>query len=103
MPKAKTRWGQMMVALAGTGTWLILSASGAEAADAFKMGVIDPQVVLEKSKAIPPISKVRRESLSFSAAKSSRSGFTSYASIASQASPDMPRVILSAAAKTIPA
>src|SRR6476661_103783 len=51
MPMAKTRWGQMMVALAGTGTWLILSASGAEAADAFKMGVIEPQVVLEKSKA----------------------------------------------------
>jgi outer membrane protein len=51
MPKAKTRWGQMMVALAVTGTWLILSTSGAAAADAFKMGVIDPQVVLEKSKA----------------------------------------------------
>ena len=51
MPKAKTRWGQMVVTLAVTGTWLTLSASGAGAADAFKMGVIDPQVVLEKSKA----------------------------------------------------
>lgn len=51
MSMAKTRWGQIMVALAMTGAWLISSVSGVGAADAFKMGVIDPQTVLEKSKA----------------------------------------------------
>jgi outer membrane protein len=48
---AKTPWGQILVALAITGAWLISPLPGAHAADAFKMGVIDPQVVLEKSKA----------------------------------------------------
>lgn len=51
MSMAKTRRGQMLVALAITGAWLISSVSGVGAADAFKMGVIDPQTVLEKSKA----------------------------------------------------
>jgi outer membrane protein len=51
MSMAKTRRGQIMVALAMTGAWLISSISGVGAADAFKMGVIDPQAVLEKSKA----------------------------------------------------
>ena len=51
MPKAKTRWGQILVALAMTGAWLISPIAGARAADAFKMGVIDPQAVLERSKA----------------------------------------------------
>ena len=51
MPMAKTRLGQIMIALALTGAWLISSVSGVSAADAFKMGVIDPQAVLEKSKA----------------------------------------------------
>src|SRR6476646_5350251 len=51
MPMAKTRLGQIMVALALTGAWLISSVSAVSAADAFKMGVIDPQAVLEKSKA----------------------------------------------------
>ena len=51
MPMAKTRRGQVAVALAVIGTWLIIPLSGARAADAFKMGVIDPQMVLEKSKA----------------------------------------------------
>jgi outer membrane protein len=52
MPMAKTRWGQIAVAVAVMGAWLMLIAtSGAHAADAFKMGVIDPQMVLEKSKA----------------------------------------------------
>jgi outer membrane protein len=51
MSMAKTRRGQIMVALAFTGAWLISSVSGVGAADAFKMGVIDPQTVLEKSKA----------------------------------------------------
>jgi outer membrane protein len=50
MPMAKTHWGQMMITLAITGTCL-LPVSAARAADAFKMGVIDPQTVLEKSKA----------------------------------------------------
>ncbi|HWC51130.1 MAG TPA: OmpH family outer membrane protein [Nitrospira sp.] len=52
MPTAKTRWGQIAVAVTVMGAWLMLiAASGALAADAFKMGVIDPQMVLEKSKA----------------------------------------------------
>lgn len=51
MSTATTHWGQMMVASALIAAWLITSASGARAADAFKMGVIDPQAVLEKSKA----------------------------------------------------
>lgn len=51
MPMAKTRRGQMLVALAIIGAWLITSVAGVCAADAFKMGVIDPQAVLEKSKA----------------------------------------------------
>jgi outer membrane protein len=51
MPMAKTRRGQIMVALAITGAWLISLVSGVCAADAFKMGVIDPQAVLERSKA----------------------------------------------------
>jgi outer membrane protein len=48
---AKTPWGQMFVTLAITGAWLISPLAGAHGADAFKMGVIDPQMVLEKSKA----------------------------------------------------
>lgn len=51
MSMATTRWGQMTVASAVIAMWLITTASGAPAADAFKMGVIDPQAVLEKSKA----------------------------------------------------
>src|SRR4029079_8487797 len=51
MSMAKTRRGQILVALAMTGAWLISSVSGVGGADAFKMGVIDPQAVLEKSKA----------------------------------------------------
>jgi outer membrane protein len=51
MPMAKTRRGQITVAAAIIGAWLLISTSGAWAADAFKMGVIDPQMVLEKSKA----------------------------------------------------
>jgi outer membrane protein len=48
---AKTRLGHIGAALAVLGAWLVISTSGAWAADAFKMGVIDPQAVLEKSKA----------------------------------------------------
>jgi len=51
MSMAKTLRGQILVALVMTGAWLISSVSGVGAADAFKMGVIDPQAVLEKSKA----------------------------------------------------
>src|SRR5262245_25655859 len=51
MPTAKARLGQIVVALAVMAAWLIISTSGAQAADAFKMGVVDPQMVLEKSKA----------------------------------------------------
>ena len=51
MPMAKTHWGQITVALAIIGTCLSMPVSAARAADAFKMGVIDPQMVLEKSKA----------------------------------------------------
>ncbi len=51
MPTAKTRWGQIMVALAVTGACLIIPITGTRAADAFKMGVVDPQAVLERSKA----------------------------------------------------
>jgi outer membrane protein len=48
---AKTHWGHNLVALAIIGTWLIAPVPASRAADAFKMGVIDPQMVLEKSKA----------------------------------------------------
>ena len=51
MSMAKTLRGQIVGALVITGAWLISSVSGVGAADAFKMGVIDPQAVLEKSKA----------------------------------------------------
>ena len=51
MSMAKTLRGQILVALVITGAWLISSVSGVGAADAFKMGVIDPQAVLERSKA----------------------------------------------------
>ena len=51
MSMAKTLRGQILVALVITGAWLISSVSGVGAAEAFKMGVIDPQTVLEKSKA----------------------------------------------------
>src|ERR1043165_353056 len=51
MPMAKTRWGRIAAVLAVTGAWFVISTTGAQPADAFKMGVVDPQVVLEKSKA----------------------------------------------------
>jgi outer membrane protein len=50
MRMARTHWGQILVGLAMTVSCL-LPITGARAADAFKMGVIDPQMVLEKSKA----------------------------------------------------
>ena len=48
---AKTLWGQIPVSIMTI--WVLLGTlvSGAAAAETFKMGVIDPQAVLEKSKA----------------------------------------------------
>src|SRR5262245_9268085 len=51
MSIAKTRWGQVLVSIVTVYFLLGGLASGAAAAEAFKMGVIDPQAVLEKSKA----------------------------------------------------
>jgi outer membrane protein len=51
MPIATTPWGQTVLSIIAAGSILISLASGATAAEAFKMGVIDPQAVLEKSKA----------------------------------------------------
>ena len=43
--------GRMTLPLVAAGIILLASLSAAEAAEAFKMGVVDPQAVLEKSKA----------------------------------------------------
>jgi outer membrane protein len=43
--------GRMTLPLVAAGIMLLASLSAAEAAEAFKMGVVDPQAVLEKSKA----------------------------------------------------
>jgi outer membrane protein len=51
MPIAKTPWGQTIVSIVAIAFLLVGLTSGAVAAEAFKMGVIDPQAVLEKSKA----------------------------------------------------
>ena len=51
MPMVKTLSGQIVVALAVIGAWLLSPTFTTHAADAIKMGVVDPQVVLEKSKA----------------------------------------------------
>ena len=51
MPIATTPWGHTVLSIVAAGSILISLASGAAAAEAFKMGVIDPQAVLEKSKA----------------------------------------------------
>lgn len=51
MLTAKTPWGQTILSICASGALLIGLASEATAADPFKMGVIDPQAVLEKSKA----------------------------------------------------
>jgi outer membrane protein len=44
-------WGRTILFMALAGIVLIGSFSPAQAAEAFKMGVVDPQAVLEKSKA----------------------------------------------------
>jgi len=43
--------GRMTLPLVAAGIMLLASLPAAEAAEAFKMGVVDPQAVLEKSKA----------------------------------------------------
>ncbi len=43
--------GRMTLPLVAAGIILLASLSAAKAAEAFKMGVVDPQAVLEKSKA----------------------------------------------------
>jgi outer membrane protein len=51
MSTAKTRRGQTVLSICVSGALLFVLASAVTAAEAFKMGVIDPQAVLEKSKA----------------------------------------------------
>lgn len=46
-----TLLGRMTLPLVAAGIMLLASLPAAEAAEAFKMGVVDPQAVLEKSKA----------------------------------------------------
>ena len=43
--------GRMTLPLVAAGMLLLASLPAAQAAEAFKMGVVDPQAVLEKSKA----------------------------------------------------
>jgi outer membrane protein len=50
MPIRRTPWGQIMVSIVAAGALYVSLTTGAPAAEAFKMGVIDPQAVLEKSK-----------------------------------------------------
>jgi outer membrane protein len=51
MPIAKALWDHPILSIVATGSLLLSLTSGVGAAEAFKMGVIDPQAVLEKSKA----------------------------------------------------
>ena len=50
MPIRRTPWGQIMFSIVAAGALCVSLTTGATAAEAFKMGVIDPQAVLEKSK-----------------------------------------------------
>lgn len=51
MSTMKTHWGQPLLSSFAVGVLLVGLISTATAAEAFKIGVIDPQAVLEKSKA----------------------------------------------------
>jgi outer membrane protein len=51
MPTVKTLWGHTILSSAAVGALLIGLTTTVTAAEAFKMGVIDPQAVLERSKA----------------------------------------------------
>jgi outer membrane protein len=48
---ARIRWRQMTLPLIAAGMMLLVLVSAAQASEAFKMGIVDPQAVLEKSKA----------------------------------------------------
>jgi outer membrane protein len=51
MSTVKALWGHTLFGIVATGALLAGLALDATAAEAFKMGVLDPQAVLEKSKA----------------------------------------------------
>ena len=51
MHTSETLLGRITLPLVATGILLLASLPAAQAAEAFKMGVVDPQAVLEKSKA----------------------------------------------------
>jgi len=51
MSIVKAQWGRTLLSIFTTGALLVGVISLATAAETFKMGVIDPQAVLEKSKA----------------------------------------------------
>jgi len=51
MSIVKAQWGRTLLSIFATGALLVGMVSSATAAETFKMGVIDPQAVLEKSKA----------------------------------------------------
>jgi outer membrane protein len=51
MHTTETLLGRITLPLVATGILLFASLPAAQAAEAFKMGVVDPQTVLEKSKA----------------------------------------------------
>lgn len=51
MHTSETLLGRITLPLVATGILLLASLPAAQAAEAFKMGVVDPQTVLEKSKA----------------------------------------------------
>ena len=51
MSMSKTPWGRSVFCIAAAAAVIAVFALSATAAETFKMGVIDPQAVLEKSKA----------------------------------------------------
>jgi outer membrane protein len=51
MHTPETLWGRITLPFIAAGIVLLAALPAAQAADAFKMGVVDPQTVLEKSKA----------------------------------------------------
>ncbi len=56
-------WGRITLPLAAAGILWLISLSVVQAAETFKMGVVDPQAVLEKSKAgaiLAPVTLVHR-------------------------------------------
>lgn len=51
MSTSKVLWGLSILCMCATATLLMGHGTSATAAEAFKMGVVDPQAVLERSKA----------------------------------------------------